>query len=185
MLMNSTKTELENMVSGIGCELSAIAYGERWKLLGDDEQLTAEQTIKKVIDNEGSAEFVEIIEGLFDYVVDYDDAEGIQQIIDNILNGISVAEWDDILDILRDEGYIEKYSVWDYFSDGFDIEYRIDGRGNFQGVEVCVACGGPSIYVDDDKVWGVWGSDRAEYYLCRAARDIVYDWGAEMYSTLR
>ena len=181
-MMSGTKTELENMVSGIWYELAAIAYGERWRILGDTELLTVKQAIEKVIDGEGKAGFVEIIEGLFDYVVDYEDADEIQRIIDNILNDISVADWDDIIVILKDGGYIEKYLIWDYFSDCLDIEYRIDGKGDFQGVKVCVACGGPNIYVTDYNVRGFWGRDRVEYCLCSAARDVVYDWGKEMYS---
>jgi hypothetical protein len=185
MLLNSTKTELGNMVSGIGCELTSIAYGEMWTLLCGAEPLTAEQAIKKVIDNEGKAEFVKIIESLLDVTVDYENVNAIQRIIDDISDNNGVVEWADILDILRDGCYIEKYSIWDYFSDCLDIEYHISSNGEFRGVEVCVACGGPHICIVEDSVWGVWGSDSAEYALCRATRNMVYDWGEEMYLTTR
>jgi hypothetical protein len=184
--MSNTATELEQMVCSVGCELVAIAYGERWKLANDTEQLTKEQAIVKIIDTEGEAEFVAIIESLFGEVIDYEDKNAIRDIIyDDILDYNGTVSWTDIIGVLRDGGYIEKYSIWDYFSDCLGIEYRIDGSRDFRGVEVCVACGGPGIYVNGDKVWGIWGRDRAEYCLNSVARDMVYDWGAEMYSTIR
>lgn len=42
----------------------------------------------------------------------------------------------------------ECQSLYDYFDDVYDIEYRIDGEGNYKSVSLMIACGGPNIYVD-------------------------------------
>lgn len=44
--------------------------------------------------------------------------------------------------------YPEQATLYDYFSDVYDIEYRISGNGEFRSVRLMVACGGPNIYVD-------------------------------------
>lgn len=58
----------------------------------------------------------------------------------------------------------EQVTMYDYFSDCLDIEYRISGSGEYRSVELCVACGGPNIYVDTGSrtVKLYWWSDRAD-----------------------
>lgn len=67
-----------------------------------------------------------------------------------------------------DESDLEALNVYDYLSDCcYDVEYRIDGNGNFKSVEIMVAAGGPNIYVDTGyrKVKLYWWNQRAEYPL--------------------
>lgn len=51
-----------------------------------------------------------------------------------------------------------------YLNDALDIEYTVSSNFEYLGARVCVALGGPNIYIDtrNKAVQGYWGSDRAE-----------------------
>lgn len=54
---------------------------------------------------------------------------------------------------------------FEYFKDALDVEYRTRGRNqDINSVRICIAYGGPSIYVDtaDAKVKLYWWNDYAE-----------------------
>lgn len=57
----------------------------------------------------------------------------------------------------------EEMSAFDYLQDALDIEYIVNGRGDYLGARVLVAFGGPNIWVDTRKgiVEGYWWSDKA------------------------
>lgn len=42
----------------------------------------------------------------------------------------------------------EPASLFDYFSDALDIEYRCGNNKEYRNVRIMVTCGGPNIYVD-------------------------------------
>ena len=42
----------------------------------------------------------------------------------------------------------ECQDLYDYFDEVYDIEYRIDDRGEYRSVKLMIACSGPTIYVD-------------------------------------
>lgn len=42
----------------------------------------------------------------------------------------------------------DQVSMWDYFNDVYDIEYRLNSNKEFKSVALMVACGGPNIWVD-------------------------------------
>ncbi len=69
----------------------------------------------------------------------------------------------------------EPETMLDYFSDAFDIEYRIGSDRNFRSVCLLVACGGPNIYVDTcaKEVQLYWWSDRASYPISTEAADAI------------
>lgn len=50
--------------------------------------------------------------------------------------------------IVDDINELEQLSLYDYFSDVFDIVYYIDTDKEVIGVRIMVACGGPNIYID-------------------------------------
>ena len=59
----------------------------------------------------------------------------------------------------------EPYSWYDWTLDNaLDIEFTINGRGDYIGARVFVTIGGPGIWIDtrDKCVRGAWGFDRAE-----------------------
>lgn len=44
----------------------------------------------------------------------------------------------------------EQLSLCDYFENALDIEYRIGADRQYRSVQVCIAWGGPNIYIDTD-----------------------------------
>lgn len=83
--------------------------------------------------------------------------------------------------------YPEQATLYDYFSDVYDIEYRIGGNGEFRSVRLMVACGGPNIYVDTglQSVELYWWSDRASYGLTSDACDQIDSEFEELYACTR
>lgn len=75
----------------------------------------------------------------------------------------------------------EQLTLYDYFEDALDIEYRCDGRREYRSVSVMVACGGPNIYVDTDEnaVLLYWWGDRARYSLGSDTAAAVDEWAQE------
>lgn len=58
----------------------------------------------------------------------------------------------------------EEMSAFDYLQDALDIEYIVNGKGEYLGARVLVAFGGPNIWINTrtGTVEGAWWSDRAE-----------------------
>lgn len=78
---------------------------------------------------------------------------------------INFAETDDHLFL---EENPETASWYDYFSDIFDIEYRVAAdKETLNSVKLCVAIGGPNIYIDtgDNLVKLYWYGEYAEAYI--------------------
>ena len=74
-----------------------------------------------------------------------------------------------------EEHELEALSLYDYFDDYFDIEYRIGSDKQFRSVRIMVACGGPNIYIDTasravELYW--WGND-ASYPIDRDVCDEI------------
>lgn len=72
------------------------------------------------------------------------------------------------------EDYAEQASLYDYIADAYDFEVTRGGLEKdapIRGVRVCVAFGGPNIYIDTNEcaVKLYWWTDRAEYLLDRNA----------------
>lgn len=74
----------------------------------------------------------------------------------------------------------EPMSASDYVFEALDVEYTVSSKKEYLGATLCVAFGGPSVYIDTRKqlVEGYWWGDRysTEYTdnvgLDDAARDI-------------
>ena len=58
----------------------------------------------------------------------------------------------------------EPMNAFDYLQDALDIEYVVNGKGEYLGARVLVAFGGPNIWINTptNTVEGAWWSDRAE-----------------------
>ena len=76
-----------------------------------------------------------------------------------------IEDYSDLCEQLKELESIGASNLYEYFDDCFDIEYTIDGSGDYRGVCVWIAVGGPGIWVDtrDRVVKLAWGSDRAEW----------------------
>lgn len=61
----------------------------------------------------------------------------------------------------------EEGTLVEYFEDCLDIEYRCDASKRYRSVEICIACGGPSIYLDtaEKELRLYWGLTECHYDL--------------------
>lgn len=66
-----------------------------------------------------------------------------------------------------DENELEPVTMWEYFSDVLDIEYRVGQNKNYKSARLMVTCGGPNIYIDtaEKAVLLYWWADSARYNL--------------------
>lgn len=84
-----------------------------------------------------------------------------------------------------DSDELEAVSIYEYFSDNeiYNLEYRVDGNKEYRSVEVMIACGGPTIYIDTQKqaIILYWGSDEARYYLSQDTVNLVDEYFEELY----
>jgi len=73
-----------------------------------------------------------------------------QQLLDNIITIITKIE--------------EENDLFDILNSALDIEYTIDGRGQYIGAKITVATGGPHIEINTryNKVIGYWGITKIE-----------------------
>ena len=72
-----------------------------------------------------------------------------------------------------------------YFDDHLGVEFRTNGKNHdINSVRVCIAYGGPSIYVDtaDAKVKLYWWNDYAEAEFSTEARDEITELFNEIWS---
>lgn len=74
-----------------------------------------------------------------------------------------------------------------YIQDALDIEFTVNSRVEFKSATICVAIGGPGVWVetngDHGRVYGAWGSDRAEAFYHDSGE--LSDAAEELYDVLR
>lgn len=79
---------------------------------------------------------------------------------------------------------LEQLSLWDYFDETYDIKYLIDSDcKTVNSVKICVAWGGPSIYIDTESraVELYWWGDRASYPIDHDVCGEIDDWAQELF----
>ncbi len=80
----------------------------------------------------------------------------------------------------------EATDLYSYFEDALDIEYRINGNGEYKSVAVTITTGGPHIEVDTGdgavKLW--WGGEKAEWSIDRNTVDAIDDIFEEYYQAI-
>lgn len=83
-----------------------------------------------------------------------------------------------------EEHLLESFSLYDYFSDVYDIEYSIGGDKEYRSVRLMVACGGPNIYIDTGrKVVSLhWWTEHEEYPLSYDACNAIDEIFEEVYN---
>ena len=92
-----------------------------------------------------------------------------------------IFEWDDEIECpncksVFDESEMIQFSLYEYILDNFDVEIRIDGiNKTFKSCKVCVAYGGPGIYIDTDdkKVKLYWWGEYAEAHISHETCDYI------------
>lgn len=87
-------------------------------------------------------------------------------------------------DATFEEHELEILSLYDYFDDCYDIEYRIGSDKQFRSVCVMVACGGPNIYIDtaSKAVELYWWGERASYPINSDVCEEINNYFEELYN---
>jgi predicted RNA-binding Zn-ribbon protein involved in translation (DUF1610 family) len=103
-------------------------------------------------------------------------------------------DWDDIADVFRcpECGAItsiddwDTCSLWEFFDDAYDIEFRVGSDRRYRSVRVMVACGGPNIYIDtaSKNVELYWWGERAWYPISYDAVEIIDEWAEEIWGCM-
>ena len=86
------------------------------------------------------------------------------------------------------EGAVDEFGgpcAGHYLNDALDIEYTVSSRVEYLSARVCVALGGPNIYIDtrNQQVQGYWGGDYVERHYLNDALGLD-DYLAEMFNCL-
>lgn len=82
----------------------------------------------------------------------------------------------------------ENGELMDYINDhALDIEYRVSSDLSYLGVEIAIALGGPTVYINtrDNRLEAYWGGDTAYSLLdsdVREELDMIFE---EMFDSLR
>lgn len=78
-------------------------------------------------------------------------------------------------------------AINEYFEDVLDVEIRCDLQGRYRGARVALGLGGPSFYLDTCRgsVEGIWGGDRAEWFVRRFATDAANEYFKELWEMSR
>lgn len=83
-----------------------------------------------------------------------------------------------------EENYAETVTLYDYFSDVYDIEYILDSNREIIGARFLVAYGGPNIWVDSRR--GVvslnWWNESGEAYMSGAVCDALNNFADELFN---
>lgn len=84
-----------------------------------------------------------------------------------------------------DKDDMKQASIYEYLSRSvYDIEYRINGNRQYLSVELMIAGGGPSIYIDtgEKAVKLYWWFEKADYPLSAEACNAIDDYFEELYT---
>lgn len=86
------------------------------------------------------------------------------------------------------EGVPEGYTpvtIDDYFDDNYGVRTTIDDRGEVYSTSVCIAWGGPNIYIDTETgaVEMYWWSSRCCYPIPGSVAEMIDDWAQERFDT--
>lgn len=73
------------------------------------------------------------------------------------------------------------------FGEIYDTEYYIGGDGEYRGVRLMIACGGPNVYIDtrEREVQLYWWQDHARYYIDKDVCDAIDELYEDIYRSIR
>jgi predicted RNA-binding Zn-ribbon protein involved in translation (DUF1610 family) len=79
---------------------------------------------------------------------------------------------------------LEFLGILDYMSDILDIDFVVSRDREYRSCKICVAWGGPNIYIDTASAYVklYWWTEYAEYPLSYAARDAIDEWAEEYWN---
>lgn len=79
----------------------------------------------------------------------------------------------------------DNYTIYDYFSENLlDIEFLCNREKEYTAAKICIAWGGPSIYIDTEAgaVCLYWWGKSAKYFLNTETLDAVNDYAEEFFN---
>jgi hypothetical protein len=85
---------------------------------------------------------------------------------------------------VNDVDEYEQLSIWDYMNDILDIDFIVSRDREYRSCKICVAWGGPNIYIDTASAYVklYWWTEYADYPLSYAARDAIDEWAEEYWN---
>lgn len=81
----------------------------------------------------------------------------------------------------------EQLSLYDYFDGNvLDMDYLVNYQKEYKACKICVAWGGPSIYIDTESraVELYWWGQRASYSLLSSTAEAIDEWAEEYFNCL-
>lgn len=83
-----------------------------------------------------------------------------------------------------DEADSEPLTLYDYFSDAYDIDFIVNYRKEYQSIRITVATGGPSIWIDTDRraVCLAWWGETAQASLLSDTCNAIDEYGEQLYA---
>ena len=80
----------------------------------------------------------------------------------------------------------EELTLYDYFEDMLDIDYLVNYKKEYQACKICVAWGGPSIYIDTESgyVELYWWSETAKFKLRSDAINAIDEWAEDYFNMM-
>lgn len=82
---------------------------------------------------------------------------------------------------------LDDYTIYDYFSDVYDIEWTLNSDFSYKAVRLMVACGGPNIYINtlSGDVELYWWTETARYPMSRDVISAIDEYYEEYYECCR
>ena len=83
-----------------------------------------------------------------------------------------------------EEADFEPITLYDYFSDAYDIDFIVNYRKEYQSIRITVATGGPSIWIDTDRraVCLAWWGETAQASLLSETCNAIDEYGEQLYA---
>jgi hypothetical protein len=93
-------------------------------------------------------------------------------------------EFDDEGECPTCEEDLEPQSLYDYFADALDIEYRVGSDREYRSCKILVAFGGPNIWIDTEKSKVIlqWWTEHAEAEIDEDTNDAINELFEELYN---
>ena len=110
--------------------------------------------------------------------------DGNYESADTAADGIEKATCPGCGYVSEDTNDFEPLSLYDYFDDCLDIEYRVGSDKQLRSVRIMVAWGGPNIYIDTASraVELYWWGDNASYPIDSDVCDEIDQYFEEIYN---
>lgn len=168
----TTESQLRRMCESYSDDLEAAVEGNLYRIDSDNVVIDDIDEWKEKEYGRKKTEFV---------------AEHIDEKYDPELYD-SFEEWmEDEIGVADDIDEPDQVPLSEYLDDQSlgGLEYTVDGDLELRSGRMTLCCGGPGIYLYDDRIEGYWGSDRCEWSLSENVRRALWSWFEENWGMVR